>query len=196
MALEAKKKRSAHCLNNSVFFFTDDVRQASLQVMLAFIQLASISLHLLFIKLIRATNHRSGTSDFLLTVCSQNPVWSCSHHKIYIFIFFLSHQPTLSPFPSLYPDGVVAILSARVRGRAAAGRREVAERGEELLHLLLQHLVPPLGVVLGPLGVAQLDLGHGVLLPLLVQLLVQAHHLRLQLHVTLLQAAEGVGVQG
>lgn len=98
--------------------------------------------------------------------------------------------PSSPRLPSLYPDAVAAIGSPVVGGRGGAGGGEVAEGGEELLHLLLQDLVAPLGVVLGALAVAQLDLRHGVLLPLLVQLFVEAQHLRLQLQVALLQAGK------
>lgn len=94
-------------------------------------------------------------------------------------------------FPSLYPDAVVTVWSAGVCGRRVARCREVTECGEKLFHFLLQHLISPLGVVFGALGVAQLDLCHGVLLPLLVQLIVEVHHFRLQLQVALLQAISG-----
>lgn len=82
----------------------------------------------------------------------------------------------------LDPDGVGPVRPAGVSG-------EVTERGEELLHLFLKHLVPLLGVLFGPLSVAQFDLHHGVLLPLLVQLLMKVHHLSLQLQVTLFKTA-------
>lgn len=100
-------------------------------------------------------------------------------------------QPTP---PSLYPDGIVTIWSAGVGGRSASCG-EVTERGEKLFHLLLQHLIPALGVVLGALCVAQLDLGHCVLLPLLVQLFVEVQHLCLQLQVALLQAEKEVNAR-
>ena len=153
---------------------------------------ASASLQL-FLKLKHAVDE---TSHFSFYNKQPNPVWSLGH-IIESYTVFSAPRPPPPGLPSLYPDGVGAIWPARVggRGRGVAGRGEVAERGEELLHLFLQHLVSPLGVVLGALGVAQLDLGHGVLLPLLVQLLVEVHHLRLQLQVALLQAAEEVEVQ-
>lgn len=66
---------------------------------------------------------------------------------------------------SLDPDGVGSVRSPRVR-------RQVAEGGEELFHLLLQHFVSLFRIVLGSLGVSQLDLHHGVFLLLLVQLFV------------------------
>lgn len=83
----------------------------------------------------------------------------------------------------LNPDSVGSVR------RAWLGR-EVTKGREELLHLFLQHSVTLLGVVLGALGVAQLDLHHGVLLTLLLQLVVEVHQLRLQLGVTQLQTAE------
>lgn len=84
------------------------------------------------------------------------------------------------------------IWSAGVGGCGVASCSEVTKRGEKLFHLFLQHLISPLCVVLGALSVAQLDLRHGVLLPLLVQLFMEAHHFCLQLQVTLLQAAKEV----
>lgn len=107
-------------------------------------------------------------------------------------MYYSHHETGLPLRPSLNPDGVVTIRSARLCDGVGARGGEVAEGGEKLLHLFLQHLVPPLGVILGALGVAQLYLRHGVFLPLLVQLLVQADHLRLQLQVPLLQAATKV----
>lgn len=66
---------------------------------------------------------------------------------------------------SLNPDGVGSVRSPRVCGQVSKGR-------EELFHLLLQHVVSLLRVVLGSLGVPKLDLHHGVFLLLLVQLFV------------------------
>lgn len=102
------------------------------------------------------------------------------------FPVFTSFSALVPRRSSLYPDGVVTIRSAGVRGCGVASCSEVTKRGEKLFHLFLQHLISPLGVVLGALGVPQLDLGHGVLLPLLVQLFMEAHHLRLKLQVSLL----------
>lgn len=132
------------------------------------------------------------TSDLCLYKCGPNPVWSL--HRSHFTFTFVSGLPSSSTnvphHPSLYPDGVVAIRPPWVGRCRSAGRGEVAERGEKLFHLFLKHLISPLGVVLGALGVAQLDLCHGVFLPLLVQLLVEVHHFWLQLKVALLQATK------
>lgn len=84
---------------------------------------------------------------------------------------------------SLDPDCVPSLASPGFHG-------QVSECGEELLHLLLEHVVPFLGILLRPLGVSHLDFYHGELFPLLIQFVMEAQHFRFQSQIPLLQAAE------
>lgn len=65
---------------------------------------------------------------------------------------------------------------------------QISQRGEEILHLLLQKPVAVLCVLARPLGVSQFDLKHALLLPLLLHLLFQTLHLRTQSSAGLLES--------
>lgn len=80
---------------------------------------------------------------------------------------------------SLDPDCVSSLASPGFH-------RQVSEGGEELLHFLLEHVVPLLGVLFRSLGVSHLDFYHGELFPLLIQFVMEAQHFCFQSQVPLL----------
>lgn len=74
----------------------------------------------------------------------------------------------------------------RVSSLASPGfHRQVSKRGEELLHFLLEHVVPFLCILFGSLRISHLDLYHGELLPFLIQFIVETQHFCFQSQVPL-----------
>lgn len=92
-----------------------------------------------------------------------------------------SHGFFFGPRTDEWPRGI----KSNVASPGAQG--QIPQRGEEVLHLLLQEPVAVLRVLSRPLRVPQFDLQHALLLPLLLHLLFQALHLRAQGGAGLLQ---------
>lgn len=79
---------------------------------------------------------------------------------------------------SLDPYGVSSLTSPGLHC-------QISKCGEKLLHLLLEHVIPFLGILFGSLSISHLDFYHGELLPFLIQFVVETQHFCFQSQIPL-----------